>query len=234
MNLKFDALKMRAPEHGLFAEGDETPPAGGGDPAPPTPPAADLPAPAEQETISLPKDAFQQRIEQAKRAGLKEAGIDPEQVKKDREELAKLKADAEERKKAEMTEKERLETEKAEAVAKAEEATKRAEAATHRAHVVEECAKHGVRDVDYALFRIAKREEGQSISEFLTEILKDDTEKTRFGVSAPGTPPKATTTGTPETAPPKPKDGGTPDKPVEQMTKAEFAAYKRSKHGIHG
>lgn len=235
MKLKFDALEMRPPAFGLFAEGDP-PPAGGGDPPadPPAPPAAD-PKPADQENISLPKSAFDARIEQAKRAGLKEAGIDPDQVKKDREELAKLKAEAEERKKAEMTDRERLEAEKAEAEAKAKEAMERAERSDHRAHVVEVCAKHGIRDIDYAMFRIGKREEGQSIDDFLSETLKDETEKTRFGVAPAGAPApaKTTTTGTPENAPPKPSDGGAPVKPVSQMTKQEFAEHKRKKHGAH-
>lgn len=226
---KFDVFMMLAPAlAGLCSaegEGDDPPADPPKDPPPKDPP--------NEEQVTLSKSAFERRIEQAKRAGLRDAGIDPEQVKKDREQLAALQKKEEERAKAAMTEQERLKVEKEEADKRAKESEARATAAEQRAELVALCAKHGIRDVDYAMFRLSKRDEGVSADEFITEALKDDTERSRFGVAAEGTPPppKKPTSGGKNEPPPKPGDKP-PEKPVSQMSPQEFAEYKRRTHGL--
>jgi len=199
----------------------------------PTPtPTPTEPTP-EPEVISLPKSAFNERLLQAERKGQRAYGMTPEEVKAQADELEALKREAEERRKAEMTEQERLKLESEEAKKRAEEAEAKAKAAEHRATVVELCAKHGVRDIEYAMFRIGRLEPGASIDEFLTETLKDDGEKMKFGISSkPVVVQSQDSTRTPNAAPPAPTTNDESHKPVSEMTKEEFAAYKRAKHGV--
>jgi hypothetical protein len=224
-----------------FAEGD--PPSAPAPAATPPAPAA-APAPTEPAPITLTSEQLKERMDRHTAAQLTKLGIDPEQAKKDRDELAKLKAAEEERKKAEMTELDRLKAEKAEADAKAEAAERAVAAAQDQAAIIRLCAENGVKDVAYAEYRLKTIPEAERAGK-LAEWLKDDVEKARFAVggAAPAKPPAQTTTTTPAGAPPPAPapgaapgapggGGGPPAKPVDDMTDAEYRAHKQSAHGL--
>jgi hypothetical protein len=226
---------------------EEKPPAAGAPPAgppaaPPVPPAAPPATPDAFATFPT-KEAFEERLERATRAKLRELGIDPAKAKADADELAGMKAAEEKRRAADMTEVEKAKAE----VAKAEAAKVAAEVATKLAREEAEVAKlaavHGVPDLEYLAFRLKGCIEGEDRSAWLKKLLEQPLERARFGIveSAPATPPApgakpATTSSTPAGgAPPAPppKTGGTPEdnKGAMKMSKPEFENYKRSKYG---
>lgn len=228
---------------------DPQPPAGGA-PPPADPPPADPPPSSGGQPFATfhTKEAFDDRLDRATRARLREMGVDPAQAKKDREELERLKKDQEERRAAEMSELEKAQ----DAAKKAGEEKAAAEALAARAREEAEIAKlaaaHRVPDLEYLEFRMRKCPEGEDRDEWLTKLLEDPKERVRFGVEEPSsgstddTPPgqkKATTSATDpkgNNAPP-PKTGGSPEgteKTAMKMTKAEFEAYKRQKYGGGG
>lgn len=223
-----------------------TPPAGGApapSPTPPTPPAtppaspAAPPSPPEPpaETITLTSEQLKERLERTKKQALAEAGFDPTEYERNRQELATLKKEAEDRKKAEMSAIERAELESKEAVSKMVAAEAEAKAAKDEARVTRICASLGIKDVGYAQYRIAHLEADTDIHEWLKEKLEDPTEQARFGIAdvAP-VQPKTTTTTDPTKGPPSPPTpgGGGPEKPVDEMTREEYQRYKRDKHGL--
>lgn len=249
--MKIDVFEWRAPRANpwlCFANAPGAPPpppaAPPGVPAPPaaTPPA-EPPAPppaAGGEVIQLTSAQLKERLDREFATRMRALGVDPEQAKKDAEEVARLRKEADDRKKAEMTELDRLKAEKAEVEAKMAAAERAAAAATEQAAITRLCAEHGVKDVTYAEFRLRSIPEAERAGK-LGEWLEDPLEQARFGTSTP-TPPAAqpaqTTTTTPSTGAPAPASSATPgaatapSKPVDEMTTDEYAAYRRSKHGF--
>lgn len=228
------------------------PPAGAA--PPPPPPAAAPPAGAPPEGGAAfatfhTKEAFEERLDRATRAKLRELGVDPEQAKKDAAELAAMKVAEEKRRTEEMSElekakadTEKLKVEKAEAEAEKQKAERAYEIARLG-------AAHQVSDLEYLAFRVRKVPDDQDRDEWLTKLLEEPAERARFGVPTAGDPPadgakpkpKATTTSTPKGGAGPPAPGGTGAAPGEggektamKMTKAEFADYKRAKYGSGG
>lgn len=230
-----------------------TPPAG----APPAgaPPAGAPPAGAPPAGGGDPfatfhtKEAFDERLDRATRAKMRELGVDPEQAKKDSAELAAMKEAEEKRRAAEMSdlEKAQAEAEKAKVEKAAAEAEKKK---AERAYEIARLgAAHQVPDLEYLAFRIRSLPEGEDRDEWLTKLLEDPTERVRFGVTPAGDPPagakpgekKTTTTTTPKggggAPPPGGTGGGAPgegEKTAMKMTKREFEAHKRQKYGGGG
>ena len=231
------ALEQMLEQHPwiCYAEGDPVPPAPAAPPAPPAPPEA--PAP-----ITMTSEQLKERMDRGIAAHMKSLGIDPDQAKKDRDELATMRAAEDERKKAQMSEIDRLKAEKAESDVKVAAAERAAAASADQAAITRLCAESGVRDVAYATYRLADVPEGER-AEKLAGWLKDPTEKARFNVGATAAPPKEpaqTTTSTQDGgAPTAPAAGGPPagapggpTKSVDDMTTEEYRVYKQSKHGL--
>jgi len=226
-------------------------------PAPAAAPAAAAPAaaPAADPTTGQPfatfhtKDAFDDRVDRAARAKMRELGVDPEQAKKDAEELAAMKAAEEKRRAAEMSELERAQAEAEKLKAAAAEAEARAVIAGKEAETAKLAAAHRVADLKYLAFRLADCPDDADRDEWLGKLLEDPKERVRFGLEAAApasdettdTTAKATTSATPRGgpagAPQPPKTGGTPEgskKGAMGMTAAEFAAHKRATYGAGG
>jgi hypothetical protein len=206
---------------------------GGGDDPPDDPPGEKKPF-----AVFDTQAAFDDRLARSTRAQLKELGIDPEAYKADKEKLAELEGEKKKRDQEAMSEKERLEAELAESKTKEAAAERAAATSKARTEIVERCARLGIKDVDYAAFRLGQLEEGTNLDEWLAETLKDETERARFGLGAAGAPPKTTTTGgggAPGDPPPKKPSGeqGGDAKDVSGMTPQEFEAHKAGKHGVH-
>ena len=213
-------------------------PAATGAPEPPAPavPAPAVPPtdPAVETTISMPKDAFEKRLEQARRAAvanaLKEHGFEsPEALKTFQADAAKRAQEAEEAKRAEMTELEQAKTDlaaQAELTAAAElkvtAAEEAAEASRIEAHVSGLLAERGIKNSDYAFFKIEQAlsllpDADAELDEvkLLDDLLADPVERVALGIAAD---PKAkpAQTADPKSGPdPKPNDG---DKPFDAMT----------------
>lgn len=231
-----------------MAEEAKTPPAAAPAAAPPAPaeppPPAD-PPPGQPFATFHTKDAFDERLDRATRAKLRELGVDPTQAKKDAEELAAMKKAEEERAAAAMNELEKAQAEAEKLKTKAADAEAEQQKAERAYEIARLGAAHHVSDLEYLAFRIRKLPEGDDRDEWLTKLLEDPVERARFGFEAPNSeggepkPPAKATTGstTPKggNAPP-PKSGGTPeDQPqAMKMTASEFAAHKRQKYGGGG
>ncbi|HHH29037.1 MAG TPA: hypothetical protein ENK57_11935 [Polyangiaceae bacterium] len=182
---------------------------------------------------------------------MRELGVDPEQARKDAEELAAMKAAEEKRRAAEMSELEKAQAEAEKAKAAALEAEQKAAIAAKDAETARLAAAHRVPDLEYLAFRLQKCPADADPHEWLGKLLEDETERVRFGVSdgAPaggsgdggGEKKKPTTTTTPKTggAPTPTKTGGGGgdgggEKTAMQMTRAEYEAHKRKKYGSGG
>lgn len=229
--------------------GGQPPPAGGG-----APPAGGNGAGGQPFATFHTQAAFDERIDRAARAKMRELGLDPEQAKKDREELDRLKKEAEEREAAEMTELDKAKKAAEKAAAEKLEAENAAKRAREEAEIAKLAAKHRVPDLEYLGFRLSKLDATVDRDEWLTKQLEDSAERVRFGVEKPGEKPgdggeggagggekpKATTTTTPKGGKPDPQAGGGKggqggDQPrAMQMTKSEFEQYKRTKYGAGG
>jgi hypothetical protein len=218
-------------------------------PVPAEPPAPADPSPASGQPFATfhTKDAFDERLERATRAKLRELGVDPAQAKKDAEDLAAMKAAEEERRAAEMNELEKAQAETEKLKTKAAEAEAEQKKAERAYEIARLGAAHHVSDLEYLAFRIRKLPDGDDRDEWLTKLLEDPVERARFGFEAssnsegdeiPSEQKKATTSSTTpkgNDAPP-PKTGGEPTggERAMQMTRAEFQAYKRQKYGSTG
>lgn len=141
--------------------------------------------------ISMPKDQFDKRLEQAKRSALKElfGDADPTEAMKELGDLrtAKAKADRDA-----LTEKQRIESDLAAAAAakskaegEAQTAKQEAERARFEASVSKACAKLGIANFDYAMFLVGSRknEEGFDVAKLLGELSKDAAHKAALGVA---------------------------------------------------
>jgi len=194
---------------------DPAPDPGAAQPAAPDPGAAPPAAPSEPEQISMPKEAFDKRLEQATRAGvasaLKELGFeDAAAAKAFKAEAGKAAKAAEEARRAEMTELEKYKADVEAATLKTTEAEARAvaaeedaEASRIEAHVSGLIAARGIGNPDYAFFKLeqacALLEEGEDLDEanFLDQLVADEKQRAALGfeVADPTARPAETAAG---------------------------------------
>lgn len=131
-------------------------------------------------------EAFTARVEREAQKALKRMlGADPDEAKKGLARLKELEKAEEDRKKAAMDDKQRLELEREEARKKADAAEARATAAEREAKLTGLCAERGIRDLDYARFRIdlaTKKDADQDPAEVLDALLKEDRHRVALGV----------------------------------------------------
>lgn len=187
------------------------------------------------------------RIARAARARLREMGVDPEQARRDREELEALKKADEERRAAEMSEVERAKQEAQTALEAKAAAEAVAEKARRDADIARMAARHRVPDMDYLAFRLQSLPEGSDEEEWLGQLLKDEKERVRFGVQTEPPEPaqsksaapavRATTSTTQATrSEPQPHASNEPDEMANamEMTPEEYRRYRSKKLGNAG
>lgn len=182
--------------------------------------------------VAMSQEAFTERLARAKRSAFKDLGFDdPEQLKAFVEQSKKLQEQAEERRKAEMSEIERLREEAQREAQRREQLESQLAEERYNAQVAAACSKLGIRDLDYAGYVVSKAAsslpEGQelSIEATLSERLKSNA--AAFGVVT-NAPTPATTTPT-EDKPTAPSGAAAvKSKPVGQMSDTEFAAHMAS------
>lgn len=217
------------------AAGGSNPPAGA--------PAAAAPQPF---AVFESSDAFNKRMEREARKILKDAGIegDPAAVKAAMDELAKLKAAQEEERKKQMSEADRLREERATFENQAKASMSRAEEAELKAHLYQVFAEKGIKNFDYALYKVTHKlgtlGENEELDEraFLDELLANATESAALGVAAAAAaaPAKtgATTTDPSKTTAVAPPAGGQgqPQTDPFTMKKDEFNADLQRRFGF--
>lgn len=222
-------------------------------PVPPIPPLTqpaptDDPKPPDEE-LRFSREAFDKRLERergkAQADFLKSMGFESmeayEQWKADRDAEEEAKAQAEREKLSEI---ERYKADLAEAQKKVDEANaaqkaaaEEAEAARVEAHLHSVFAAKGIKNTDYAFFKIESKlnslPDGEELDEnaFLDELLADATEAAALGAGDfKGKPVPATTT-QPKTGPAPKPPGANPNKHASEMDDAEWKAFKKA-HGL--
>jgi hypothetical protein len=224
---------------------DEPTPEAGGDAQDPTVSATPTPEP-EPETMSMPKTAFDERLEQAGRSAvtrfLRSMGFgDAESLKAFKANAEEQAKSAEEAKRAEMSELEQAKTDlEAAQVAKAEATTtlesykEEVLAAQTEARITRLGSERGVKDVEYLFFKVEQAcdalEDEETLDEvkFIDDLIKDEKEAYKLGITGEPPPPKkqaATTTQVQTGSDPQP-DGGNSQIDAMKMSKEEFAALK--------
>jgi hypothetical protein len=193
-------------------------------------------------------DWLHERLERAKKSALKEAlGIgDAKEVKARLDRLGELEKQAEEAKKAQMSEVERLKAEAAELLKARDAAVERADMVEHQARIYQLLAGQGVKNLEYGFWAInaqwQKQAEGEELDEktFLDTLLKDPTQRAACGIvdAAPAVLPvkgaPATTTPAIGAPPVPPAPTGAPQVPGKtamEWSPDELANYK-SRHGL--
>ncbi len=210
--------------------------------APAAAPAAAPPAgsnatpPPAGEVITMTPAILKERLERSNEAYLKSLGFEsPADIAAMKAKTEELAAAETERQRAEMTEVDRLKTERAEFEARATAAEAAQAQALTRAATTELCATMGVKDLEYARYRLGQLPEGADQAAEMKKWIEDPTERVRFGIdagAAPAAAPASTTATNPATSAPAPGATKAPAaSDVSKMSKAEFAAYKRNKHG---
>lgn len=189
--------------------------------APPAPVAAPPAAEPAEDTVTLTTKQLNERMERAVRSFLKrELGAESaDEIKAARGKLADLERAEEERRKAAMSEQEKLQAELAEARKAAEAASAAAEQARVDLHLTKLFARHGVRNPDYATWRIMDKlnqlPDSEELDEeaYLRELIADQRERVALGVDAPEPEPRkvevpptttASTAGAPKPPPSNP------------------------------
>lgn len=241
---------------------DGGPPAGGGSPPPPAPGGAPPPAPggappapapgappkepekpAEPFAVFPTADLFNKRIGQEARKLFKEIGFESEehakQVLTERQEAEKK---AKEQKRAEMTELERVRGDLTTSQQDLKTLREENEQLKLDIHLGRLFSEKGIKNSDYARFKIAQKleelPENEELDEaaFLDDLAKDPAQAAALGVSTtPPTPPgnatKPPTTRPNVGAPPPPPAGGPGQPPIDyaKMSQAEFAAFRASR-----
>lgn len=217
------------------------------DAAPKDPPEGDAPPkdpvpkdpPAEPFAVFPTREAFEERTGRAARAAIREQfGADPDEVKKRLERLEALEAEAEERKKQEMSAVERAQAEAKEARERAAILEREALEAKTRAELVSECARRGIRDAELAemMAERARRKDGDEfeLGAFLDGLLEEPRHRLALGVedAEPKTKP-ANRGGAPDRDKDAPGDDGKSEEEVDvmSMTREQFEEHKR-KRGI--
>lgn len=200
------------------------------------------PSTPSEETMTLTTTQLNERMERARRALVKkELGVeDLEAAKAKLARLAELEKGEEDRKKAAMSEQERLQAELQTAKNEAANATADAERARLDLHLTRLFARHGVRNTDYATYRIMAKlnelPETEDLDEdaFVKELLASPSERVALGLDAPAAPPEPRkvevppTTTVPAGTAPKPPAANPvqPPKTAMDMTPAEWAKHK--------
>lgn len=224
----------------------EADPKGGNPPAPaPAPgvPPAPAPAPEGEEKITLTTTQLNERMERARRGLLKkEFGVDdPEALQAKLKRLTDLEKTEEDRKKAQMSAEEKLQADLATERGKREAAEKAAEAAKVDAHLTRLFASNGIKNVDYATFKVMNKlgslPETEELDEnaYLAELLKDPRERIALGLDVTPAPPAdptkvtvpPTTTVAPGTAPTPP--GANPAVPPKSAFDLDQQAWAKRK-----
>jgi hypothetical protein len=215
------------------------------------PPAAGAPAvtpapetPPDDDRIVLTKEALGQRLDRAKRSALKaEFGTeDTAEIKSKLEALAKYEAEREEARKAAMSREQQLAEEVAREKAAREKAEQEAATARFEAHTSRMYAELGIKNHDYATFKLANAisahtGEGKfDDRKFLDELLADRRERVALGLDeAPATAvpvtPKDTTPGVGQAPPPPSAGAPRANKTAFDMSPQEWAAFQ-AKNGI--
>lgn len=191
-------------------------------------PSAASAAPSE-EMVTLTTKQLNERMERAVRSFIKrELGAESaDEIKAARGKLADLERAEEERRKAAMTEQERLQAELAEARRAADQAAAAAEQARVDLHLTKLFARHGVRNPDYATWRIMDRlnqlPDSEELDEeaFLKELLADQRERVALGVDAAEPEPRRVEVPPTTTAP----AGAAPKPPGPNPVQAPRSAY---------
>ena len=223
-------------------EGENDGKPGAGTPPPPgTPPA---PPPAKPFAEFPDADTFNKRMEREAKRILKEQGIeDPAAVKAQLDEYAKLKAAQEEERKKQMSEADRLREERDKAAAERTSAMSRAEEAELRAHCYQVFASKGIKNFDYALWKLTQKlseigDDGElDEAAWLDEQLKDPATAAAFGLATTPPPPPArqgvTNTEPGKPPPPPPPGGGNgEEKTAMDMNKQDFQKHVQAKYGF--
>ena len=223
-------------------EEDKDKPGGGGGNPPPNP----NPPPPQPFAVFDSSDAFNKRMEREARRILKEQGIeDPAAVKQMLDDYAKIKAAQEEERKKQMTEVDRMREERNQFETSSKEAMSRAEEAELKAHLFQVFAEKGIRNFDYAFYKVSSKLAGLGETEelderaYLDELLANETEKAALGLAAPAAPAQpvqrqGVTTTDPAKGPTAPPAGGNPPPPADafSMKKDDFNADLQKRFGF--
>ena len=204
------------------------PPVPPGNVTPPTPP----PVPgAEDEPVTPPK-WLNMRLEQVKRSTLKALGFDSEDQAKERlGSLKKLEDEAEDRRKAQLSEVEREKERATKAEQQRDAARQRADATERSSKVTRACAERGIKNLDYAEYVLSKAELASDFGKLLDGMM---TERPDLKAALQLTVPTTTTT-PPNTTDGKPPPAPTPPAPPStdaMAMKPEDWAKERSRLGI--
>lgn len=191
------------------------------------------------------KDAFDERVKRAARSMIKsELGLeDVGQIKTLIAEREQLRKAEEERKAAEMTEVEKLKAENDKARARLTEIENEAKAARTDAEITRLCAERGIRDIEYAKFKLRASRAGDDKdledTAYLDKLLQLPKERIALGVDkvpADGedqtviTRPAGTTPVSNPLASPKPPPagGGGQQKSAYDMKPDEWQQWRRA------
>ena len=213
-------------------------------------PAVQTPPAAGEEVIKLTPQQLSQRLERAVRSYVRKLGLEsPDELAQAIQRLREMEQQEEERRKAQMSEVERLQAELAELKRAQEQAAEEAERARVEAHLTRLFAEKGIRNHDYATWKLMQAvnelEDDDELDEekFLQQLMEDPKERIALGIEeppvttqapeqheqkAPVPVPATTTPATgPGQAPPPPKPGeGTPVKTAFDLSPEEWAKRK--------
>lgn len=196
--------------------------------------------------IAFPnEESFKTRMERHTRSTLKkEFGVEsPDELKLKFSKLAELEAREEEQRKASMTREQQL-TEEIETMKKTmSEAMTRAERSEFEARTTKLFSKLGIKQSDYATYRLQSAEKGEGFNEesYFQALLEDPRERIALGVDditqAAQAPRQvtmgATTTSLDNLSAPKPARAGAAE-PIKSAFDLDDAAYKkrRQQYGL--
>lgn len=209
------------------------------EPEAPTEAAPEAAKPVEPYAVFSSEDSLKTRMERHTRSTLKkEFGVESsDELKLKFAKLAELEAREEEQRKASMTREQQLQEEIEKMKAQMNEAMTLAEKAKFDAHTTRLYSKLGLKNADYATFKLASavREEGFSDEAYLSALLEDPRERVALGVDEPAAAqPKtvtvgATTTSLDNISAPKPPKAGAPEtiKSAYDLTPQEWQKRKQ-------
>jgi hypothetical protein len=202
------------------------PPTGGPPPAPPSPPTPPTPG-ADDEPATAPK-WLNMRLDQVKRSTLKALGFDSEDQAKERlGALKKLEDEAEDRRKAQLSEVEREKEARLAAERDRDAARQRADATERASKVTRACAERGIKNLDYAEYVLAKAELTADFGKLLDGMIAERPDlKAALQLTVPTTTttPPNTTDGKP---PPPPAPPAPPSADAMAMKPDDWAAERR-------
>jgi hypothetical protein len=223
-----------------------TPPEGTPPPEEGTPPPEGTPpAPPPEETFTFSQKALKKRLNREKESAQKEMletlGFKTlDEFSAWRKEDKKAKAAAEAKRREEMTEIERYKADLAAAneartnyEQQLENAKIQQQAAQIDAQINAVCAKKGIKDLEYAKFKIQQGVENLGDDDeldfdtYLDELLEDDRQKISLGFVDPKILPANTLPG--DDPPPTPGTPNVGKKDAMQMSKEEFQEHLRTK-----